>query len=321
LSAARAVLVTGAGGYLGSLLVAELACDPGKLEKIVAFDLRRVSPERRLPHVDYVTGDIRGAEPGEALRAHAIDTVVHLAAVVNPGRDVSRELAHSIDVGGTRNLLEHCVANAVRKLIVTSSGAAYGYHADNPTWLTEDAPLRGNAEFAYSDHKRQVEELLAQYRRDHPELAQLIFRPGTILGRSVANQITAIFERPVILGIRGSEAPFVFVWDQDVVACLRRGIESDRTGVYNLAGDGALTLERIAKRVGKPYVALPAVLVRAALALLHPLGLAPYGPEQVAFLRHRPVLSNAKLKAEFGYTPVLSSADAFELYWEGRPHG
>jgi UDP-glucose 4-epimerase len=64
-------------------------------------------------------------------------------------------------VGGTRNVLDACVAHGVKHLIVSSSGAAYGYHADNPAWLTETHPLRGNPAFAYSDHKRQVEEMLA----------------------------------------------------------------------------------------------------------------------------------------------------------------
>jgi len=321
MSGSRAVLVTGGGGYIGGQLVAELAKNRGALESIVVLDLRPIPQERRLPDVHYGTGDIRGPEIAETIRKYAIDTVVHLAAIVTPGKDSSRELEYSIDVLGTRNVLEACARNGVRKFIVTSSGAAYGYYADNPQPLCEDDALRGNPEFAYSDHKRQVEELLARYRSEHPELSQLIFRPGTVLGERVANQITAIFERPVIVGLRGSETPFVFIWDQDVVACLRLGIDEDRSGIYNLAGDGVLSLADIARRIGKPHVALPVGLVRAALGVLHPLGIAPYGPEQVDFLRYRPVLSNARLKSEFGYTPRLSSADVFDLYWRSRPGG
>ncbi len=38
-------------------------------------------------------------------------------------------------------MLQACVANGVRRIVVSSSGAAYGYHADNPAWLTEDGAL------------------------------------------------------------------------------------------------------------------------------------------------------------------------------------
>ncbi len=67
----------------------------------------------------------------------------------------------------------------MRQIIVTSSGAAYGYHADNPEWLTEDDPVRGNEAFAYSHHKRLVEEMLAVCRTQHPELRQVVLRVGT----------------------------------------------------------------------------------------------------------------------------------------------
>jgi UDP-glucose 4-epimerase len=63
---------------------------------------------------------------------------------------------------------------------------------------------------------------------------------------------------------------------------------------------------------------LPPGLVRVALGLLHPLGLSQYGPEQVDFLRYRPVLDNRRLKEDFGYTPLLSSAAALERFARSR---
>lgn len=312
----RSVLITGAGGYLGRLLVESLARNPATLETIVAADIRE--PEKRLDRVMYVNLDVRDPSLADVLADHGVDVVVHLAAIVTPGKRPDRELEYAVDVDGTRNVLESSLKAGARKVIVTSSGAAYGYHADNPAWLDEDDPLRGNPEFAYSDHKRQVEEMLADWRETHPELQQLVFRPGTILGRTTRNQITDLFDRPVLLGIRGAPSPFVFIWDADVVECLRRGIFTDATGIFNLAGDGALTVKELAKRMGKPYVALPAGLVRGALALMQRLGVTQYGPEQVDFLRYRPVLSNRRLKEGFGYVPQKTSAEVFDEFRAGR---
>jgi UDP-glucose 4-epimerase len=44
--------------------------------------------------------------------------------------------------------------------------------------------------------------------------------------------------------------------------------------------------------------------------------LGRHGPEQVDFLRYRPVLANRRLKEEFGYRPVKTSAEAFEYFME-----
>ncbi|MGP1677249.1 MAG: epimerase, partial [Burkholderiales bacterium] len=198
------------------------------------------------------------------------------------------------------------------------SGAAYGYHADNPAWIGEDAPLRGNQEFAYSWHKRLVEEMLADYRVRAPQLKQVVFRIGTILGETVRNQITDLFDQPRLIAIRGSVSPFVFIWDQDVVGCMRAAVHSDKSGIYNVAGDGALGIHEIAARLGKRCVVLPAWLLRSALAVLKPLGLTQYGPEQVNFLRYRPLLANRRLKEVFGYVPQKTTSEVFEFYLAAR---
>jgi len=316
------VLVTGAAGYLGGRLLeslAERASRDGDPACIVAGDVRAVPPDLQRSGVEYVALDVRTPGLEAVLGGHAIDTVVHLAAIVTPGPQSNRELEYSVDVLGTRNVLDACVATGVRRIVVTSSGAAYGYHADNPAWLTEDDPVRGNTEFAYSHHKRLVEEMLAEYRRAHPALEQVVLRVGTILGETTRNQITALFERPRLIAIRGSISPFVFIWDRDVAGAIEHAIFGGPAGIYNVAGDGALTIQEIAARLGKRCITIPPGALRAALAVLHPLGLSQYGPEQVDFLRYRPVLDNRRLKEVFGYVPRLSSAEVFELF--RKSHG
>ena len=312
----RRVLVTGAGGYLGRQFVPALV--EAGVTRVVALDVRELPEADRVPGVTYRVGDVRDAAIVDVLREHAVECVVHLAAIVTPPKGSTRELEHSIDVLGTRNVLQACIDAGVQQLVVSSSGAAYGYHADNPVPLVESDALRGNPEFAYSDHKRQVEEMLAVARTDHPELRQLIFRPGAILGDTTSNQITNLFEQRFVLGIAGTDAPFTFVWDRDVVACLVQGVVRNAEGIYNLAGDGMTTMPEIARRLGKRFVPVPAWVIRGALTVAKPLKLSRYGPEQVDFLRYRPVLSNEKLKREFGYTPQLTSDEVFDRYATAR---
>ena len=90
------------------------------------------------------------------------------------------------------------------------------------------------------------------------------------------------------------------------------------SGMFNVGVDGALPIDEIGAALGKPVLRLPAFVLKAALAVLHPLGLTRYGPAQVDFLRYRPVLDNARLKAVFGFTPRLSSREAFEAWARSR---
>lgn len=313
----QAVLITGAGGYVGRQCVDHLVSRIGG-ERVIATDLREPPADQRQPGVTYLALDIRDERIADIFTKHDVGVVMHLASVVTPPKGMSRQTQHDIDVGGTRNVLAACVAAGVGKIIVTSSGAAYGYYPDNPARLLEDDALRGNEEFAYSDHKRQVEELLAEYREQQPQLGQLIFRVCTVLGERVANQITALFEQPIVLDVKEASAPFVFIWDRDVVECLVQGATTDKVGIYNLAADGTMSMRDLAKAMGKPYVAVPARRIAQALSLLHGAGLSQYGPEQVMFLRHRPVLGNDRLKARFGFIPRLTSQEVFARYRASR---
>lgn len=318
--AARRILITGAGGFLGQGLTAACAKMAERFSRIVATDARVIAAAERRQGVLYLPLDVRNAENvAHAIARHQIDTVVHLAAIVTPGKNSRRALEHAVNVGGTRHVLQACVAHGVRHLIVSSSGAAYGYHADNPAWIDESQPLRGNPAFAYADHKRQVEELLAAYRLSHPQLAQTVLRIGTILGRGADNQITALFEKKRLLAIRGSASPFVFIWDEDVTGAILHALAGGApAGCFNLAGDGALGIREIARRLDKPVRELPAFLLKAALATGHALGISRYGPEQLDFLRYRPVLRNTALKNRFGYHPRKTSIEAFEAFIAAR---
>lgn len=309
------VFVTGGAGFLGTHVIRELRAHPG-VNLVVAGDVRM--PAEPEPGVVYETCDV--TQPGmlePLLLRHDIDVVVHLAAIVNPGR--SPELEYRVDVDGSRHVLEACNATGVRRIVVSSSGAAYGYHPDNPDWITESAPLRGNDEFPYARHKRLVEQMLGAYRMAHPELEQVVFRIGTILGPTVRNQITALWDGPRILAVKGSDSPFVFAWVDDVAAAMARAATDGPPGVYNVAGDGRMTVAEIAERLGKRLLTVPAPLLAAGLRVAKTLRMTPHGPNQVVFLRYRPVLANDALKREFGYTPQRSSREAFEAYLEARP--
>ncbi|GHD82979.1 UDP-glucose 4-epimerase [Salinibacterium amurskyense] len=312
------VLVTGGTGFLGTSVVAGLAASDA-IECVVSADIRAPSPGVRLPGVLYERVDVTDApDLPELLRRHEIDTVVHLASIVNPGKSTTVTQEFAVDVEGSRAVFDACVAAGVSRVVVSSSGAAYGYHPNNAEWIVESDPIRGNDDFPYSRHKRMVEEMLAELRETAPQLTQTVFRIGTILGPAVDNQITALWETRRVLKLAGSDSPFVFVWVDDVVEVMVRAASGGPAGIFNVAGNGKMTVAEIASALGKKMFVIPPWLFTVALGIGHALKLTPHKPAQVNFLLYRPVLDNTALKNTFGFTPSKTSREAFAAYLEAR---
>ncbi len=147
------------------------------------------------------------------------------------------------------------------------------------------------------------------YRQSHPALEQVVLRIGTILGATVHNQITDLFEKPRLLAIRGATAPSSSFWTRTWWASSCTPFGAARRASINVAGDGALTIHEIAQRLGKTHRCSCPPVAAGRAGLLKPLGLTQYGPEQLDFLRYRPVLAQHPAQGTaFGYTPTLTSA-------------
>lgn len=305
------ILITGAAGDIGSRLVSIFANDSDVLLYTTALGSLRVKAKS-----EHFKSDIRDPKLIQWIEKIQPDVIIHLASIVKLPESMSLQDAYDVDVRATQSLLDASVKCGVKKFIVTSSGAAYGYWKDNPQWLTEDMPVRGNDDYFYSSHKKQIELLLEEYRQKHPSLKQVVLRPGTVLGPNFENPITNMFTKNMISGIAGTQSPFVIIWVDDLVKYLIESAKTEVEGVFNVTGDGTLTLKEIAGYLNKPYLSIPAWLIKSVLFTLKPLGLSQYGPEQVKFIQYRPVLSNQKIKSQFIHQPEKTTKEAFFAFLE-----
>ncbi len=308
------VLITGAQGYVGSQFIRFLLNEYPEC-KIIGTDIHDL-PKIEQPNYQYFSANLMHDDVKEIILDHQPQCVVHLAAVVSQNNSLRRETVYQIEVEGTKKILDACVEIGVEHFINTSSGAAYGYYADNPEYLKETDAIRGNFEFAYSWHKRKAEELFLEYRNKHPQLKQTIFRVSTILGENTRNDISNMFTKKNVLGIKGCDTPFVIIWDKDLIRILALAVVKKKKGIFNVAGDGILTLKKMSEIVGKDYKPRSFFLLKTILRIGKTLGLTPYGPEQLKFLQFRPVLDNAKLKNDFGYLPEKTTKETFIFFCE-----
>ncbi len=130
----HSILVTGAGGFIGSHLCDHLLTR-GEVDRVVALDAERTgfSPHnlaaaRADPRLRYVRADIRdGLLLSAALAEHAVDAVVHLAAETHVDRSIADASPFlEVNVLGTHRLLEACRDAGVQRLVNVITDEVYG---------------------------------------------------------------------------------------------------------------------------------------------------------------------------------------------------
>ena len=154
------IAVTGGAGYIGALLADELI-EAGHrvsvLDQLIhGQDDVAESLERR--GVELIRGDVRDAAARERAFAGA-DAIVHLAAIVGDpacGRDP--ELSNSVNVEGSRAVVEDAKRLGVQRLVFASTCSNYGRMADPTVPIDETGELRPVS--LYAEQKVGIEQAL-----------------------------------------------------------------------------------------------------------------------------------------------------------------
>jgi len=152
------ILVTGACGYKGTVLVPKLLA---RGHQVTAFDLMWFGNFLQ-PHPDLtvINGDVRNIEQ---LNLDGIDAIIHLSSVANdPCGDLDPKLTWEISALATMQLADKAVRKGVKRFIYASSGSVYGVK-DEPQ-VTEDLELKPISE--YNKTKMVGERVLLSYRDD-----------------------------------------------------------------------------------------------------------------------------------------------------------
>lgn len=192
----RKVLVTGAGGFIGSHLAEELARRGLKVRAMVRYNGRNdwghleKLPKEVLRRIEVLSGDV--TDPFYVDRAVAgTDTVFHLAALIAiPFSYVAPERYVATNVQGTLNVLEACRRHKVRRMVHTSTSEVYGTARYTP--IDEEHPLQGQS--PYSASKIGADKIAESFYRSFG-LPVVIARPFNTYGprQSARAVIPAIF--------------------------------------------------------------------------------------------------------------------------------
>ena len=309
---ARRVAVTGAAGYVGTSLIKRLEHEE-TVEKILALDIRH--PEKAFgPKVRFQENDVT-APLADTLAEHTIDSMVHLAFVMNPRGGSARR----VNVAGTSNVLEACAQAGVGYLMYLSSTTTYGAHPDNPPELTEDSPVRPVKGFQYGEHKAEAEGLLQRFAEEHPDVPTTVLRVCPVMGPNADNFISQAFSKPFLVAVSGYDPAMQLLHEDDLADAMAACLLQRADGVYNLAGEGTLRWSEMASLFGRRLVTLPAPVLYGLTGLTWTLRLQGDSPAcGLDFIRYQWTASADKITREFGWHPRHSTQDAWTAFVEAQ---
>jgi UDP-glucose 4-epimerase len=310
------VAVTGPTGDLGIAIVNALERSR-VVKSIVGMARRPFDPaEQGWKKTEYRQGDVNDAASVGALVKGA-DVVVHLAFAILDASDKTREL----NIDGSKRVFEEAAKAGVKRICYASSVAAYGFHDDNPDWLTEEIEPRGTPEHPYSAQKAEVEAVLAQVLLRRRKTVGYAFRPCIVagpnartmveeipyvrLGDSMPGAVRALLSNMPILKpvIPDPGTPFQLVHEDDVASAFLAAVQGKgEPGPYNLAGRGTLQMSDLAAALGWYSIPVPDLAVEATAEVVQRLPL-PAATAWIHSVRKPVLMKTDRAQKQLGWKP------------------
>ena len=315
------VTVTGPTGDLGVALVSALERS-WRVSRIVGMARRPFDPASAgWKKTEYRQGDVQdAASVRDAVKG--AEVVVHLAFAILSASDATR----AVNIEGSKIVFEEAAKAGAGRICYASSVAAYGFHQDNPDWLTEDVEPRGTPEHFYSAQKAEVEHVLAQALLQRRKTGAYVFRPCVVAGPRAQTLLEEIpYVRlseampDAVLRLLGSlpmlkpvipdpGTRFQLVHEDDVASAFVAGVlGKGPPGPYNLAGGGTLKMSDLADALGWYSIPVPELAVDATAELVARL---PKAPAQLAWIhsvRKEVLMKTDRARKELGWKPRHSS--------------
>jgi nucleoside-diphosphate-sugar epimerase len=305
-------LVTGGSGYFGTLLVQRLVANG---DTVRVLDISDATD--RPADVAFVHGDIR--DPSAVSEAVAgCDVVYHNVAQVPLAKDP--DLLRTVNVDGTRVLLDAARRAGVGKIVHTSSSAVFGVPESNPV-LPTTVP---KPQEAYGQAKLAAEWACLDAGRSGLDVS--IVRPRTILGHGRLGIFGILFDwiadgaDPIVLGSGANRYQFVHAEDLADACIAAAGVAGP--GVFNIGGDRFGTmfeaLDHLCAYAGtgatvRSLPARPAALAMRASAALH---VTPFAPYHWLMYANSMWFDIEHARRALGWEPVWSTDEMFRQSYD-----
>ena len=253
----RPVLVTGAGGFIGSHLVENLARSGAKVRAFVRYNSRgdagmlRLLPQEVLSTVEIIAGDLRD-EDAVRQAVRGCNLVFHLGALISiPYSYLHPAEVASTNMMGTLNVLLSCRDLGVERLVHTSTSEVYGTARSVP--ISEAHPLQ--AQSPYSASKIGADKLAESFYCAY-DLPVITVRPFNTYGPRQSGRaviptiITQALTREVVhLGNLEAIRDFTFVEDTVAGFLCAAQAPGGLGEEFNLGTGEEITIAAVARKI------------------------------------------------------------------------
>lgn len=315
----KKVLITGACGGLAQIVAQSLAAK--RQEGIYPeIELIGVDPRKDNPGL---TGDGDGSSLREKFdRFHRInythrkmeelfaaenfDTVVHLGRVrVTSG--VQKAVRYTLNVLGTRNILQLCMQFKVKQVVVISTYHVYGALETNHLHITEDEPLKATQMFPELADAVDLDHYTKTFTLQYPEIHTILLRPVNIVGPNLNNAITRLLKNHYVPSLMGYDPMMQFIHEKDFARAVETSMAAKKSGVYNVAGEGMLPYSHAIAHAGAKSILIPHFM---AYPLVRTVFRSDKFPMHLMdYFRYPTIVSDAAFREDFGYNPSFSTVD------------
>jgi UDP-glucose 4-epimerase len=295
------VLVTGVSNPLGAEVARRLG---PQVPHLFGCDVK--DPISALEEMDFVHADTRHTAIGKLVRQLRVDTVVHLAVMVDSPND--ERSIHETDVIGTMNILVGCSgpSSTVRRLIVKSSQAVYGAGPGDPSFFSEEMTNGDRPSSPMTRDLLEMEQLVSEFALRNESCQVTVLRLGFRVSEDTT--LASYLSLPVVPTFAGFDPRLQLLHEEDAVEAIVRAVIGEHPGVFNVSGDGVVLLSQaIAIMGGSPAPILPPFghwLSRLALRALAHVDVQAHLADVVTY---GSVADCSKLEAEFGWKPAYGS--------------
>jgi nucleoside-diphosphate-sugar epimerase len=318
------VVLIGATGNAGTSVLEALAGD-GAVEEIVGVARRK--PTRSWPRTTFVTADVAQDDLTPVLQG--ADAVIHLAWLIQPGRDES--ITYRVNVTGSERVFKAAAEARVPTVIYASSVGTYS-PGPKDTLVDESWPTNGISTSFYSRHKVAVERALDRLEREQPGMRIVRMRPGLIFKAQAATEIRRLFAGPLLPRslVRPGLIPvvpdaprlrFQAVHSLDVGEAYRLAVLSDARGAFNLAADPPIGVPELAELLRARPIKVPIAVLRAGAAITYALRLQPTEPGWLDMGLAVPMMDSSRARTELGWEPRHDALSTLRELLRGMHEG
>jgi UDP-glucose 4-epimerase len=306
------LLITGVSNPLGAEVARRLA---PQVPHLYGCDI--ADPVSALEEMDFVHADTRLSVIGKLVRQLRIDTVVHLAVLVDSRSD--DRTIHETDVIGTMNVLVGCAApsSPVRKLVVKSSAAIYGSGPNDPSFFAEDMINWDRPASGVTRDVLEMEQLVSEFALRTEACGVTVLRLGHRVSEDTS--LARYLSLPLVPVFTGFDPRLQLLHEDDAAEAIVRAAMGEHPGAFNVAGDGVILLSQaIGIMGGRPAPILPPYgrwFSRLGLKMLAGVDLPSHLTDVVAY---GSVMDCTRLAAEFGWKPAHTSRQAMDAFAAGK---